>query len=210
MHHARPLPLSASLAFTAWMIVWVTIILETAGAQNFWWLCNLAQFIMLVAVWYPLPLWVSSQAGTVTAVGLVWTLDVAVGLVAGGSLTGITAYMFDPSFSLIQRVSSTYHVWLPAFVLWYCHRQGYDRRGFLLQCVIGSLAIIGSWWLGDPERNLNYTRAPFGVEQNWMPNAVYIPLLCLATAVLVYLPGHHVVQWILQRLPDRERQPRSE
>ena len=200
--NTRPLPLVARLAFTAWMGVWVTIIVTTAGPGNFWWLCNLAQFILLVAVWVPLPLWVSSQAGTVTAVGLVWVVDVCAGLVLGDSPTGMTAYMFDPSYPLIQRLSSTYHVWMPLFVLWYCHRNGYDRRGVALQCAIGSLAIIGSWWFGDPERNLNYTHAPFGIEQTWMPDAVYIPLLCVATAVLVYLPGHHVVRLILDRLPQ--------
>ncbi|MDX1627043.1 MAG: hypothetical protein R3323_11085, partial [Wenzhouxiangellaceae bacterium] len=117
-----------------------------------------------------------------------------------GSPTGITAYMFDADYSLALRLTSTYHLWFPAYVLWLCRRQGYDDRGPWLQCGIGSAAIVGGWWFGDPERNHNYTQAPFGIEQTWMPDAVYIPLLCIATALALYWPGHFIVRAILRRL----------
>lgn len=194
------LPLVARLGFTLWMAFWVPVILATQGPQNFWWLCNLAQFLILYVVWRPNRLLIASQAGTVTLVGLCWGLDFLVGLVAGDSVTGITAYMFNPEFPLIQRASSTYHLWLPVFVLWLCRRQGYDRRGPWLQGLIGSLAIVGGWLFGDPERNLNYTQAPFGIEQTWLPQPIYIPLLCLGTALFIYVPGHFLVRWILRNL----------
>jgi len=199
---AHPL-LIARVAFTVWMAAWVPIILASQGPQNFWWLCNLAQFLLLYAVWRPSPLIASSQVGTVVVVGLVWTLDLLVGLAAGGSVTGITAYMFSTELPLIQRLSSTYHIWLPAFAIWLCWYQGYDRRGPALQCVLGSAAIVGGWWLADPGRNVNYATAPFNIEQVWLPHGLYIALLCVATAGLVYLPGHYLVQWILGRLPQR-------
>ena len=193
----RPLWI-ARLGFSLWMAIWLPIILSTQGPQNFWWLCNLAQFLLLYALWHPNRLVISSQAGTVLAVGFTWTLDFIVGLFVGDSITGIAAYMFDPEYPLIQRATSTYHIWLPLLFLWLCHRYGYDRRGVWLQAVIGSLAIVGGWLWGDPERNLNYTHAPFGVEQTWLPDIVYIPLLCLGTALFIYVPGHFVVRGILE------------
>lgn len=190
------------------MAAWVTIILDSAGAQNFWWLCNLAQFIVLYSVWTGDRLLLSSQVGTVVVVGLVWGLDLFAGLILGGSPTGTTAYMFDPKLDLVHRLSSTYHLWLPVLMVWILHRRGYDHRGPWLQCGIGSALIVGGWWFGDPERNLNYVHAPFGIEQTWLPEAIWIPLLCLATALLIYLPGHYLVRAILAALAGKRQSPR--
>jgi hypothetical protein len=193
-----PLPLTARAGFTLLMVTWVPVVLATQGPQNFWWLCNLAQFLVLVALWTSSRLLASSQAGTVVLVGLVWTLDFVGGLVLGESPTGVTAYMFADELPLALRATSTYHMWLPVFVLWLCRRQGYDERGVWLQCVIGTLAIVGSWRFGESVRNLNYTVAPFNVEQTWLPQPLYILLLCIGTALLVYLPGHLIVRAIIK------------
>lgn len=198
----KPVPLPARLGFTAWMVVWVPVIVSTQGPQNFWWLCNVAQFLLLYGMWTSNRLVISSQAGTVVLIGLVWTLDFVAALAVGTSPTGITAYMFNNQLPLQLRATSTYHIWLPLLVIWLVDRQGCDDRGVWLQCVIGSTVIIGSWLFGDPARNLNYTIAPFSIEQTWLPQAVYIPLLCIGTAVLVYLPGHFLVRWIAARKPE--------
>jgi len=198
---APAVPLPARVFFTLWMAAWVPIVLSAQGPQNFWWLCNLAQFIVLWCVWRPSPLLLSSQAGTVLVVGLVWTLDFIAALALGDSPTGITAYMFNEGLPLSLRATSSYHIWLPAFMLWLCRDEqvGYDSKGPWLQCLIGSTAIVGGWWFGDPERNLNYTQAPFGIEQVWLPDSLYLPLLCLATALALYLPGHWMVRGMLGR-----------
>lgn len=193
---AAPVTLPARVGFTLWMAAWVPVVLTTQGPQNFWWLCNLAQFLLLIAVWTSNRLLVSSQAGTVVLVGLVWTLDLVAALVLGDSPTGVTSYMFSDELPLVLRATSTYHIWLPVLVLWLCWRQRYDERGVWLQCVIGTLAIVGSWRFGEPVRNLNYTVSPFNIEQTWLPQPVYILLLCIGTALLVYLPGHLIVRAI--------------
>lgn len=199
----EPVPRLARVAFTLWIAAWAPIIVVTYGVQNFWWLCNIAQFIVLYALWRPNALLVSSQAGTLVFIGFVWTLDLAIGVVVGDSVTGITAYMFDPDIPLPARLTSTYHVWLPFLVLWMCWRNGYDRRGVWLQCVIGTAAIAGARLGSEPERNINFAFEPFHIEQVWMPDGVYVVLLMIATAVLVYLPGHGLVRLILSQLPRR-------
>ena len=194
-----PIPLWIKIAFTLWMAVWVWIILQSQGPQNFWWLCNVAKFLVLIGIWLNSRLLLSSQAGVIVMVGLFWTPDFVLALPMGGSLTGITAYMFDDQLSLIQRATSLYHIWLPLFVLWLCWRQGYDGRGVYLQWLIGTLAIVCGWWFGDPARNLNYTAAPLGLEQIWLPDWAWIPLLCVLTGLVLYLPGHWLLHWIARR-----------
>jgi hypothetical protein len=194
-----PVPTAARVGFTLWMIAWAPIVIATQGPQNFWWLCNLAQFILLYAIWRSNRLLISSQAGTVVIVGAAWTLDFVGALLTGSSPFGITVYMFNEDLPIALRATSTYHVWLPVFVLWLCRRQGYDDRGWRLQCAIGTAAILGSWIFGDPGRNLNYTIAPFGTEQVWLPQPAYVAVLCLATAALLYLPGHFIVRAVAGR-----------
>ena len=188
------IPPAAQIGFSLWMLLWVPVVLTTQGPQNFWWLCNLAQFILLYSVWTSNRLLISSQAGTIVIVGAAWTIDLAGALITGASPFGITVYMFNDELPVALRATSTYHVWLPLFVLWLCRRQGYDGRGFWVQCVIGTSAILGSWVFGDSVRNLNYTIAPFGIQQVWLPQAVYIPVLCVGTALLLYLPGHFIAR----------------
>jgi len=186
--------LGAKFAFTAWMVIWTVVVWQAQGPQNFWWLCNVAQFVLLIGLWANSRLLISSQASTVVVVGAVWAPDVLLGLVLGDSPTGMTAYMFDPRFSLTQRAASLYHMAVPIFVVWLCWRYGYDRRGVRLQWLIGTAAVIGGWLVGDEGRNLNYVHAPFGIEQVWLPDWAWLPLLCLLSGLLIYVPGHLVLR----------------
>ncbi len=199
----EPLPLVARVTFTLWIAFWVPTILVHYGSQNFFWLCNVAQFVVLYAVWMPNVLLVSSQIGTVVLIGIVWLLDLLIGLLVGGSVTGITGYMFNAEIPLIARLTSLYHVWLPFFMIWMCWRNGYDHRGVWLQCLIGTVLIVAAWLWSDRERNINFAFAPFHIEQTWMPHGVYLILLSVVTACVVYFPGHYLVRAILRRLPTR-------
>ena len=96
----------------------VAVVLWAYGPQNFLWVCNLAQFLILFALWSGNRLILSSQAGTVCLVGLVWTADLVLALVTGGRSATFTSYMFDPALPLLARASSLYHVGLPPFVMW--------------------------------------------------------------------------------------------
>ena len=201
-HSPRRLPLAAKVSFTLWMLCWVPVALWAYGPNNFLWLSNVAQVLLLYAVWRGDRLIASSQAGTVVFVGAIWTLDFAVALVAGGrSLTGVTAYMFEAELPLIARVMSLYHAVLPVFVLWLCHRLGYDGRGVGIQWVIATVMVFTAWTLTDPERNINYAFEPFGHEQIWLPHWLYVTLLALVfNPLLIFVPGHFLVRYLLGML----------
>lgn len=196
----RPVPRQAVWAFSAWMVVWVPVVLWAYGPQNFLWLCNLAQFLVLYALWRGDRLLLSSQAGLVCIVGLAWTTDFLLALATGGRSAAFTAYMFDPVLPLPARAVSLYHVGLPIFMLWVLHRSGYDRRGPWLQTVIGAVTVAAGWLLTEPHRNINWVHAPFGIEQSWVPEPLYVAGLLVLYPVLLYVPGHWLVLAALRRL----------
>lgn len=203
---AAGVPRMAAVAFTLWMAFWVPVVLWAYGPANFIWLCNLAQFLLLYAVWRPNALIVSSQAGTICLVGLAWTLDFLVGLATGGRVTVFATYMFDPELPLLARATSIYHIWLPFFVFWLIHRLGYDRRGPWLQTAIGAVLVVAAWLLTAPERNINWVWTPFGIEQVWLPHGLYVAILVVAYPLLLYWPGHFLVlavQRLLRRRGER-------
>ncbi len=192
-------PFPAKILFSAWMLIWTPVILWAYGPQNFLWLCNLAQFLILYALWTGNRLLLSSQAGLMVAVGIGWSLDYLVALILSDSITGFTAYMFNPEIPLLARATSFYHVFLPPFVLWLCLRTGYDRRGWKLQCLIGGIAIIASRLITEPYRNVNWVFAPFDAEP-WVAAPVYVALLVLLYPLLLYFPGHFIVRGLLKVL----------
>ncbi|MGD9388474.1 MAG: hypothetical protein PVI87_09655 [Gammaproteobacteria bacterium] len=196
----RDIPRSAAWAFSAWMGCWIPVVLWAYGPQNFLWICNIAQFMVLYAVWRGDRLVLSSQAGTVCVVGLVWGLDLLLGLATGGRTASFTAYMFDPQLPLAARIVSLYHVGLPLYVLWLLRRTGYDDRGPRLQVLVGGVAVVAGWLLTEPVRNVNWVHRPFGIEQAWLPEPVFVALLLVLYPALLFWPGHWLVRAALRRL----------
>lgn len=194
------LPRAARIGFTLWMLFWVPLIWWAYGPQNFFWLCNAAQFLVLYAVWTDHRLLLSSQACAVTVVGIAWTLDFLPGLLLGGSPLGITAYMWDEELHLAARIASIYHIALPVFLILCLRYTGYDRRGPWLQSGLGALILLAGWWLTEPERNINWMFEPFGVEQVWMPEPVYILLALVLYPLVLYFPAHFLLRRILRRM----------
>jgi hypothetical protein len=200
MAMSRTIPSAAAWCFTAWMVLWVPIVLWSYGPQNFLWICNIAQFVVLYAVWRDDRLALSSQAGTACVVGLAWALDLLLGLATGGRMASFTAYMFNPELPLLARASSLYHLGLPVFLLWLLRRIGYDARGWRLQWVIGGVAVVAGWLLTEPHRNVNWVHQPFGIEQSWMPTPAFVALLVVLYPLAIYLPGHFLVRALLKRI----------
>lgn len=197
----RRLPQAAVIGYSLWMLFWVAVVLWAYGPANFFWLCNAAQFLLLYAVWREDRLIVSSQAGVVVLIGVIWTADLLLALLLGGrSLTGITGYMFDPTLPLLARSVSLFHVGLPIFVLWLGLRLGYDHRGWWLQCLLAATLLIGGFLLTDPVRNVNYAVAPFNREQVWLPHWLYLVLLAAVIQPLIFFIGHKLVHWSLTDL----------
>jgi hypothetical protein len=196
-HHK--LPLWLKLLFSAWILFWAPAYAVMLGPANFLWVCNLASFLILAGLWLEHRLLLSMQWLAVALIGLLWAVDLGVAVLAGVHPFGGTAYMLDPDFPDLARVLSFYHLILPlvtGFAVW---RLGYARKALLGQSLLTALAVILGWLLTDPERNINWAQAPFGMEQAPLPEPVYLPVLILAWIVLLLWPVHRLSLWLQVR-----------
>lgn len=199
----RPrIPLAAKVAYTLWMLVWVPLYWRANGWTNFLWICDFANFLLLAALWRENALLASSQLAGVLLIQAAWTLDFCSRLLSGRHLLGGTEYMFDPLQPLWLRGLSLFHVWTVPVLIWLVRRLGYDRRGWRLETACAALLIPAGQWLGTREQNLNWTWAPFGRPQTWLPPPAFAALLVVLMALLVFLPG----DWITRRWLARGRE----
>ncbi len=188
------LPLWLKLAFTAWMLFWVPATIVIYGWQNFFWLCNLANFLILAALWLESRVLMSAQLLAVCVVGVMWLLDVSVAFLFGFHPIGGTEYMFDEQVALQIRLISCYHVMLPVVAGYACSRLGYDPRGLWLQTGLTWLALPLTRLFTDAERNINWVYGPFhDVDIPFSP-LIYLILLMLLSPLVLYLPVHLAMQ----------------
>lgn len=184
------LPRWLTLSFTVWIAIWAPTYVILLGAQNFFWLCNLASFLILVALWTEHRLLMSMQWLSVALVGSLWTLDVAMAALTGTHLIGGTEYMFDPAHPPMARAMSLYHVVLPLVAGIGVARLGYDRRALVWQTVLTWLVVPLTYVFTDPERNVNWVHGPFGQAQDSLDPLLYLLGLTLLWPLAVYLPVH--------------------
>jgi hypothetical protein len=206
------IPLWVKLAYTAWTAVWAAVYWSQNGWDNFLWLCDVANFLLLVAIWRESALLASAQAAGVLLVQIVWAVDFFGGLLFGVHPVGGTEYMFDPAKPLWLRLFSLFHLFVPPLLLWLVWRLGYDRRGWLLQTAITCLLLPATYLLVAPETNINWVWKPFGREQTLLPEWGYLAALMLLYPLVLYLPTHLVLrQWAGKRRPGTRvelQQPR--
>ncbi|CDG54793.1 MULTISPECIES: hypothetical protein [Halomonadaceae] len=187
---AAGVPRWLKLAFTLWILVWAPSYVVLLGAQNFFWLCNVASFLLLVALWSEQRTLMSMQWLAVALVGSLWSLDVATAALTGVHPIGGTEYMFDPEHPLMARAMSLYHVVLPLVAGIGIARLGYARRALLWQTLLTWIVVPLTYLLTEAERNINWVHGPFGQPQDSLNPLLYLFLLSLLWPVIVYLPVH--------------------
>lgn len=188
------LPLWLKLAFTGFIVLWLPLVITSLGWQNLLWLCDLANLLVLIGLWLESRLLLSSQLVATLVIGLVWTIDLASALTLGVHPFSATTYLFDASQPLAPRLASSFHVAVPLVLLFAVSRLGHDRRGWRLQTAICWIVLPLGAVLADPERNINWVRAPFGVEQTWLPDAVYLLGCMAAYPLILYLPAEALLR----------------
>lgn len=203
---SRRIPLAVKLAYLLWMTVWVPVYWVFNGPENFLWLCDLANIILLFALCRESSLLISSQAVGVLLIQVAWVLDFLSALLLGSHLTGGTEYMFDTGQPCWLRAMSLFHIAMPPLLLWGVYRLGYDRRGWLLQTVIAWLLMAATFLLTDPSLNINWLWQPFGLPQSLLsPHAVLL-IMMLAYPLLVVLPTHLLLSHFSYKPPGRHQE----
>ena len=196
----RHLPLWLKLLFSLWMVIWVPAYWIYNGPANFLWVCDVANFVILVGLWLESPLLLSSQAVSVLLVQLMWALDFVGRLLTGRHWIGGTEYMFDTAQPIFARSLSLFHLVIPVLLLWTVYRLGYHRRGWRLQTSICWVILPASFFLVDPEKNLNWLWQPFGKPQTLFSPEVFLLVCMLAYPLVLYLPTHGLLsRWMRRR-----------
>lgn len=181
------------LAFTLWVLIWAPSYLVLLGAQNFFWLCNVASFLLLVALWSEQRTLMSMQWLAVALVGSLWSLDVATAALTGVHPIGGTEYMFDPEHPPMARAMSLYHVVLPLVAGIGVAKLGYSRRALVWQTLLTWIVVPLTYLFTEAERNINWVHGPFGQHQDTLDPLLYLFLLTLVWPLVVYLPVHLVM-----------------
>jgi hypothetical protein len=195
----RGIPLGLKIAYTVFFVVWVPVVALSWGWTNYLWLCDVANFVLLVAIWRESPLLISSQGVAVLLVQLIWWIDFFTRLLLGFHPVGGTEYMFDPSEPFLGKGLSLFHIWSPLLLLWLLARLGYDRRGWKLQSALGLLIFPLSFLLPTREQNVNWVWEPFGLEQVWLPPLAYLAVVMMAAPLVIFLPTHRVLLTVARR-----------
>jgi len=192
----RRLPLWLEIAWTVWVVVWIPLYYRQWGFSTFLWFCDIANLVILGALWTERPLLFSWQAVSVLLFQIVFTVSVLGRLVTGRQLIPGTGWVFDDSSIpvYIKLLSVGMHVASPPLLLWAIRRLGYDRRAIWVQIATVCFLLPVCWWGWDERLNLNWVYKPFDTPQRAMSPALYLLVCIVGYIVLVFLPTHLVLR----------------
>lgn len=185
----EPIALGLKIAYTLFLAVLVPAYWAHYGPRNFLWFSDIALLGAGAALWLESPLLASMMMLAVLLPECAWNLDFFGRLLTGHRMFGMSAYMFERERPRFIRALSLFHVPLPVGLVWLVHRLGYDRRAWLGQSLLALVVLPVSYWLTDPAENVNWVHG-LGAPQRRLPPWLYLALLIVAFALVLYLPPH--------------------
>lgn len=175
------------------------------GPANFLWFSDIALLVMVAALWLDSRLLTSMMALGSLFFDLLWCIDFLLRLVTDDGIGNLTSYMFDTTIPRHLRVLSLFHLVLPWLILWMLRRRGYDPRALLAQTLLAWLVLPLSYIASDRTLNVNWVYGP-GADQDVVPDVVYLGLEMLLIPLLVYVPTHRILRYLLRKTPGQKRQ----
>jgi hypothetical protein len=174
----------------------------------FVWFADFALVASVIALWCGQRLLAGMAALAVLVPGLAWTAGFLLRLLAGVDPFGLAGHLFAPDTGVLTRAAAAVHVVLPALLLWLIHRLGYDARAFVAQtlcagAVLGVGVVLAPLLADGPVPSLAMSAR---LAQAWLPGWLWLALLLVAYPLLIYLPGHLLLQALFGA--PRRRQPR--
>ena len=196
MQTKKLFPVWLKLALTLYIMVFIPVYWVIQGPANFLWLCDVALFLALAALWLESRLLASVVLAGSLLPELIWNMDALFRLLSGRHLFDLnaTAYMFAQSTAPAIRVLSLFHVFLPMLAIWMVSRLGYDGRALLIQTLIAWLVLPLSYAVSSPSANVNWV---FGVGEalsiSYAPY-LFVVLQMVVLPVVAYLPAHFLLK----------------
>ncbi|MDX5417853.1 MAG: membrane-associated protein [Hymenobacteraceae bacterium] len=190
------IPLWLPIAYTLFLLVLVPVYWKSYGPGNFLWFSDVALFSVAIVLWTENHLLLSMMAVGVLGLELVWNVDYFGHLLTGRQLLGLSDYMFHQEKSLFLRGLSLFHVFLPAIVIWLLVEWGYDTRAFWYQTALAWVVLPLTYFLTDPNENVNWVFGPGNEPQKTIPKGLYFMLTMLFFPLCIFIPSHFLLQWI--------------
>jgi hypothetical protein len=187
---------SVKVLCTLFVAILVPFYWRHYGVANFLWFSDIALFLAVIALWAESPLLASMQAVSVALLEFLWIADFLWRLITGSHLVAISEYMFKPENPLFIRALSLSHLFLPFLLLWMVYRLGYDSRAWIAQTLLAWVVLPVSYWVSKPSDNVNWV---FGLKepQKQIAPKLYLAFLMLAFSLVVYLPTHLALQYLM-------------
>lgn len=194
------------IGWTIWLLIWAPLYHRQFGLQNFLFFCDLGNVLIGIGLWLESPLIFSWAASGLLLFQTIYTVDLAGAFITGHHIVGGTEYMFDPHLPLIIRLLSLFHVVTPPVLLWAIFRLGYDSRGWKLQTLMAWVVVpLNYFW--RPQQDVNWARGLFFHEQHAIPRGTYLLIYLVTVPLLVYLPTHLLLEWMVRRSRTRDCHP---
>jgi hypothetical protein len=184
------IPLWIKISYTLFTVITVAVYAVRYPLGNFLWFSDIALVLTVPALWLESSLLASMMAVGVLLPEAFWNVGFFGRLLTGKRLAGLTDYMFDVQKPLYLRALSLFHVLLPILLLWMIARLGYTRKALIAQTVLAWTVLPLTFWLTEPEQNVNWVFGPPSVQRSRLSAILYLGFLMVAFPVLVYLPTH--------------------
>jgi hypothetical protein len=192
VHPPDTVNIALKLASFGLLLLVGTVYWRAYGPTNFLWLSDIGLVLTVGAIVLESRVLASMAAVGVLALELAWTAD----FVSGGRLLGIASYMFDEALPLHLRALSLFHLAVPPAVVWLLYRFGYDPRALGLQTGVTWVALIMSYALTEPAKNINWVFGPGREPQQTIAPLAYFAIEMVVIPVLVLFPTHLLLRWM--------------
>lgn len=186
------------ILYTLFVVILIPVYWKHYGPGNFLWFSDIALFAVGIALWTKSRLLVSMMAVGVLILEIGWNIDFFFQLITGQQLINLTNYMFDEELSLFLRGLSLFHVFLPAIVIWLLIKWGYNTNAIYWQWVLAWIVLPLTFFLTDPEDNINWVFGLGDEPQEAIPKGIYFLLVMIAFPLIVYLPSHFLLKKIFK------------
>lgn len=188
------IPLWIKIAYTLFAAVTVAVYAVKYPLGNFLWFSDIALVLTVPALWLENGLLASMMAVGVLLPELFWIAGYGVRLLTGRRLAGLTDYMFDTKKPRYLRALSLFHLFLPPLLVWMVFRLGYAPEAVIAQTVLAWIVLPLTYWLTDPEKNINWVFGPASVRRSPRSALLYLGLLMVGFPLLIYVPTHLLLQ----------------
>ncbi len=191
------IPLWIKLAYTVFVLITVAVYAFSYPLANFLWFSDITLLGTVAALWLESSLLAGMMALAVLLPDLLWNVSFFAQLATGKGIPGLTDYMFDPANPRYVRAFSLFHVFMPVLLVWMVARLGYPPRALLAQTLLCWIVLALTYRLTDPQLNVNWVFGLGGKPQKRFAPLAYLGLLMVGFPILVYLPTHWLLQWLL-------------